>query len=159
MSSISAGDYELEMFWDFYLLKCFTCRWMAGLAKGSAKDQAKMIVKTVEGILQENAKRAKASRPPLTFDEALTETKRILSVEMQIHPDRDLFTGDGYGPGCSGKCYREKNSDEGKNHGGSGGSGGAKGKGHEKKEGFNKSGHEAFKKKEKVSLTLDVNEM
>ena len=141
------------------MFKCITCRWMAGLAKGSAKDQAKMIVKTVEGILQENAKRAKASRPPLTFDEALTETKRILSVEMQIHPDRDLFTGDGYGPGCSGKCYREKNSDEGKNHGGSGGSGGAKGKGHEKKEGFNKSGHEAFKKKEKVSLTLDVNEM
>lgn len=77
-------------------------RWMAGLAKGNAKDQTMMIVRTVNGMLAENARRAKANKAPMVFDEAITETKRILSVELQIHPDRDLFTGDGYGPGCSG---------------------------------------------------------
>ena len=79
-------------------------RWMAGLAKGSGKDQTRMIVKTVEGVMAENARRAKANKAPLTFDEALAETKRVLSVELQVQGsvDRDLFSGDGYGPGCNG---------------------------------------------------------
>ena len=79
-------------------------RWMAGLAKGNGKDQTRMIVKTVEGVMAENARRAKANKAPLTFDEALAETKRVLSVELQVQGsvDRDLFSGDGYGPGCNG---------------------------------------------------------
>ena len=45
---------------------CLFYRWMAGLAKGNAKDQTRMIVKTVEGMMSENGRRAKANKAPLT---------------------------------------------------------------------------------------------
>lgn len=128
-----------------------TVRWFAGLAKGKAADQVRMIVKSTNGILAENARRSKAGKAPLSYEEALTELKRVLSVELHIHPDRDLFSGDGYGPGCSGRCY------------GAGGNGGngpevkaqekraeVKPSGSKTKEGgYNQKGHEAFRLKEK----------
>ena len=127
-----------------------TVRWFAGLAKGNAKDQVRMIVKSTNGILAENARRAKTGKAPLPYDEALAEIKRVLSVEMHIHPDRDLFSGDGYGPGCSGRCYAAEGTGDNK--------GGVK---HEKRVevkpstskskegGYNQKGHEAFRQKEK----------
>jgi hypothetical protein len=48
-------------------------------------------------------------QPPLVFEEACTEVKRILTVEMRVFVDlKALMTGDGYGPGCSGNgpCYK-----------------------------------------------------
>ena len=128
-----------------------TVRWFAGLAKGNAKDQVRMIVKSTNGILAENARRAKAGKAPLPYDEALTEIKRVLSVELHIHPDRDLFSGDGYGPGCSGQCYAGEGNGDNR----------AEAKVHEKRVevkpstsktkegGYNQKGHEAFKLKEK----------
>ncbi len=144
-----------------------TVRWFAGLAKGNAKDQVRMIVKSANGILAENARRAKTGKAPLPYDEALAEIKRVLSVELHIHPDRDLFSGDGYGPGCSGRCYAGEGSGDNK--------GEVK---HEKRMevkpsmsknkeggysqregGYNQKGHEAFRQKEKqveCCPTLDV---
>ena len=42
-------------------------RWMAGAAKGDSTLQKKMISGVTNGILQENAKRSKGKKAPLTF--------------------------------------------------------------------------------------------
>ena len=72
-------------------------------------------------------------------------------MELHIHPDRDLFSGDGYGPGCSGQCYAGEGNGDNR----------AEAKVHEKRVevkpstsktkegGYNQKGHEAFKLKEK----------
>ena len=126
-------------------------RWFAGLARGKARDQVRMIVKSSNGILAENARRSKAGKAPMSYDEALTELKRVLSVELHVHPDRDLFSGDGYGPGCSGQCYGGEGDGDNKV--------GAKvqekrvevkpSTSKSKDGGYNQKGHEAFRLKEK----------
>lgn len=129
-------------------------RWMAGAAKGDSSLQTKMISGVANGILQENAKRAKGKKAPLTFEEARTEMIRVLTVEMRFVVDQvDLYSGDGYGAGCSGlgKCYkddpevrkeaREAEREEPREH--------VREEKAKKRSAYDKAGHEEFKRKEK----------
>lgn len=42
-------------------------RWFAGAAKGDSQMQTKMIVNVTDGVLRENAKRAKAKKVRLIW--------------------------------------------------------------------------------------------
>ena len=127
-------------------------RWMAGAAKGDSSLQKKMITGVTNGILQENAKRAKGKKAPLTFEEARTEMLRVLTVEMRLVVDQvDLYSGDGYGAGCSGQgnCYKVDPEDrkeggekeEPKEH--------VKEDKGKRRSAYDKAGHDEFKRKEK----------
>ena len=138
----------------------FQCRWFAGVAKGNAKVQREIIVKCVDGALQRNATRAKAGKAPMTYDEVVEEFKRVLNVVMQIHVDKDLYTGDGYGPGCKGNCGKEAveagASADGKV--------GEKKKGEKKPSEYKKTADEQFRKKERLTckvicITLNIAHM
>ena len=50
------------------------------------------------------------------------------------------------------KCYQDKGAEENKNNGGGGGGGRRDNRSQDRRDGYNKSGHDAFKKKEKVSV-------
>ena len=49
-----------------------------------------MIEKVANSILHCNAKNAKVHKPPLTFDEAMAETKRVLAVELHMNVDHQV---------------------------------------------------------------------
>ena len=120
------------------------------MAKGNAKIQREIIVKCVDGALQRNATRAKAGKAPMTYDEVVEEFKRVLNVVMQIHVDKDLYTGDGYGPGCRGNCGKEAaevgTSADGKV--------GEKKKGEKKPSEYKKNADEQFRKKERLTCKV-----
>ena len=61
-----------------------------GVAKGQAGPQRMMIEKVANSILHCNAKNAKVHKPPLTFDEAMAETKRVLAVELHMNVDHQV---------------------------------------------------------------------
>ena len=130
-------------------------RWMAGAAKGDSMLQKKMITSVTDGILHENAKRSKAKKAPLTFEEARTEMVRVLSVELRLHVDqRDLYSGDGYGAGCSGqgRCYKGSEEDGKEAAEREEPSGPAREeKKSKKRSDYDRAGHEEFKKKEKMT--------
>ena len=120
------------------------------MSKGVAKVQREIIVKCVDGALQRNATRAKAGKAPMTYDEVVEEFKRVLNVVMQIHVDKDLYTGDGYGPGCKGNCGKEavetSTSADGK--------GGEKKKAEKKPSEYRKTADEQFRKKERLTCKV-----
>ena len=120
------------------------------MSKGVAKVQREIIVKCVDGALQRNATRAKAGKAPMTYDEVVEEFKRVLNEVMQIHVDKDLYTGDGYGPGCKGNCGKEAvetgTSADGK--------GGEKKKVEKKPSEYRKTADEQFRKKERLTCKV-----
>ena len=50
------------------------------------------------------------------------------------------------------KCYQDKGAEDNKNNGGGGGGGRRDNRSQDRRDGYNKSGHDAFKKKEKVRV-------